>query len=146
MVAKLAKVDHWHGTLGGVNLGRGKRDELSISLFPETNTAAHLVNVDGGAVVVVAELVVVAHTDLTEVTRVVLVKVGTVVVLTTGKTTTSRMLPVLSDTTVTGRDVSAVLAGVGETGRHLIVSELHRYQHRRAQSCSRRRISTKQAI
>jgi hypothetical protein len=30
------------------------------------------------------------------------------------------MLPVLSDTTVTGRDVSSVLSGVGESGRHSI--------------------------
>ena len=101
------------------------------------------------------QLVVVPHTDLTEVTRMVLyvqqtkktstksassnliicvmslgsqahlVEVGPVVVLTTGQTTTSRMLPVLSDTTVTGRDVSSVLSGVGESGRHSInVSEI----------------------
>ena len=49
-----------------------------------------------------------------------LVEVGTVVVLTTGKTTTTRVLPVLADTTVTGRDVTAVLAGVGETSGHLV--------------------------
>jgi hypothetical protein len=68
---------------------------------------------------VVAKLVVVTHTNLTKVTRVVLVEVCAVVVLTTSKTTTTRMLPVLAYTTVTGRDVTAVLAGVGETGRHL---------------------------
>jgi hypothetical protein len=56
-----------------------------------------------------------------------LVEVGPVVVLTTGQTTTSRMLPVLSDTTVTGRDVSSVLSGVGESGRHSIdVSKIQR--------------------
>ena len=55
----------------------------------------------------VAEKVEVAHTDLSEVTRVVLVEVGTVVVLTTGHTTTTWMLPVLSDRTVTGRDVAS---------------------------------------
>jgi hypothetical protein len=42
-----------------------------------------------------------------------------VVVLTTGETTTTGVLPVLPDTTVTGRDVTSVLAGVGESGRHL---------------------------
>ena len=63
---------------------------------------------------------VVPHTDLTEVTGMVLVEVGPVVVLTTGQTTTSRMLSVLSDTTVTGRDVSSVLSGVGESGRHSV--------------------------
>lgn len=62
-------------------------------------------------------LVEISHTNLTEVTRVVLVHVGSVVVLTTGKTTTTGVLSVLSDTTVTGRDVAAVLAGLGEAGR-----------------------------
>ena len=48
----------------------------------------------------------------------VLVEVGSVVVLTTSKTATTRMLPVLSDTTVTGRDVAAVLSRVRESGWH----------------------------
>jgi hypothetical protein len=61
---------------------------------------------------VVGQDVVVPHTDLTEVTRMVLVEVGSVVVLTTGLTSTTRGLPVLSDTTVTGRDVTSVLSGV----------------------------------
>lgn len=61
----------------------------------------------------------VAHANLSEVTGVVLVKVGAVVVLTTSETTTSRMLAVLANTTVTGRDVAAVLAGLAEAGRHL---------------------------
>lgn len=51
----------------------------------------------------------VAHTDLTEVTRVVLVDVGTVVVLTTGHTTTTGGLAVLADTTVTGGNVAAAV-------------------------------------
>jgi hypothetical protein len=55
---------------------------------------------------VVLLLVEVSHTNLTEVTRVVLVDVGSVVVLTTGHTTTTGMLAVLADTTVTGRDVA----------------------------------------
>jgi hypothetical protein len=50
--------------------------------------------------------------DLSEVTRMVLVDVGPVVVLTTGHTTTTGMLPVLSYTSVTGGDVTAVLAGL----------------------------------
>lgn len=62
-------------------------------------------------------LVEVSHTNFTEVTGMVLVHVGSVVVLTTGKTTTTGMLSVLSDTTMTGRDVAAVLAGLREAGR-----------------------------
>lgn len=45
----------------------------------------------------------------------VLVDVGPVVVLTTGHTTTTGMLPVLSDTSVTGGNVTAVLAGVAQS-------------------------------
>lgn len=100
------------------------------------NKRPELVDVDDRAPVRVVGQVEVAHTNLTEVTGMVLVEVGTiklsvclssrmedkecapVMVLTTGETTTSGMLAVLADTTVTGRDVSAVLAGVGETGRH----------------------------
>lgn len=95
------KVDNGNVTLRSVNLGFRKRDEL--------------VEVDGGSVVVVLEEMVVTHTDLTEVTRVVLVEVGPVVVLTTSQTTTTGMLPVLADTTVTGRDVTSVLSGVAES-------------------------------
>jgi hypothetical protein len=100
-----------------------------------------LLEVDDGSPELVLELVEVAHTNLTavegvsndkektifrigwtryvQVTGMVLVHVGSVVVLTTGKTTTSGMLAVLADTTVTGRDVTAVLAGVGKAGRHI---------------------------
>jgi hypothetical protein len=46
-----------------------------------------------------------------------------VVVLTTGKTTTTRVLPVLADTTLTGRDVATVLPCLGESGRHLEVED-----------------------
>lgn len=58
------------------------------------------------------------------------------VVLTTSETTTSGMLAVLADTSVSGRDVAAVLASVGEPGRHFLctgeVSEsilAHRARH-----------------
>ena len=78
----------------------------------------YLVKVDDGLPELVLELVEVPHTNLTEVTRVVLVDVGTVVVLTTGHTATTGRLAVLADTTFTGRDMATVLAGLGETGRH----------------------------
>ena len=45
-----------------------------------------------------------------------------VVVSTTSKTTTSRMLAVLAYTTMPGGDVTAVLTGVRESGRHLSYS------------------------
>lgn len=51
----------------------------------------------------------VSHANLSEVTRMVLVDVGAVVVLATGHTTTTWMLAVLADTTVTGGDVAAAV-------------------------------------
>ena len=53
---------------------------------------SYLVDVDLGLPLVVAQQVEAAHTNLTEVTRVVLVNVGPVVVLTTGHTTTTGVL------------------------------------------------------
>ena len=61
-----------------------------------------------------------SHTNLTEETGVVLVDVGSVVVLTTGHTTTTWVLSVLADTTLTGGDVAAVLASLGEPRRHFL--------------------------
>ena len=80
-----------------------------------------LVQVDNRLVLGVAQQVVVAHTDLTEVTRVVLVEVGTVVVETTGQTATTGVLAVLADTTVTCRNVTTVLPSLSEMGRHLFM-------------------------
>lgn len=51
----------------------------------------------------------VSHTDFTEVTRMVLVEIGSVVVLTTGHTTTTGMLPVLAHSSMTGGDVTAAV-------------------------------------
>ena len=56
----------------------------------------NLVKVDNGAMELVVGLVEVAHTNFTKVTRMVLVHVDTVMVLTTSKTTTTRMLSVLT--------------------------------------------------
>ena len=54
--------------------------------------SAYLVNVDLRLPLLVAQKVEAPHTDLTKVTRVVLVEVGSVVVLTTGHTTTTGVL------------------------------------------------------
>ena len=51
----------------------------------------------------------VPHTNFTEVTGVVLVEVGTVVVLTTGHTTTTGVLTVLANATVTGGNMTAAI-------------------------------------
>ena len=69
-----------------------------LVLFTNTFTSQRpdLVKVDNRAPVLVALQVEVTHTDLTKVTRMVLVHVDTVMVLTTSKTTTTRMLSVLA--------------------------------------------------
>ena len=54
-------------------------------------------------------LVEVSHTNLSEVTWMVLVHVGSVVVLTTSKTSTTGMLAVLTDTSVSGGHVTAAI-------------------------------------
>lgn len=86
---------------------------LRLFPFPSIWTGSfnftYLVEVDGGLPELLLGLVEVPHTDLTEVTRVVLVDVGTVVVLTTGHTATTRGLAVLADTTVTGGHVAAAV-------------------------------------
>jgi hypothetical protein len=85
--------------------GIDNRDLLGVLvLFTNTFTSKSpdLVKVDNGTPVDVVLQVELTHTDLTEVTRMVLIHVNTVVMLTTSKTTTTRMLSVLADTTVTG--------------------------------------------
>lgn len=69
--------------------------------------STYLVEVDGGLPELLVGLVEVSHTNLTEVTGMVLVQVGAVVVLTTGHTATTGMLAVLANTTVTGRHMTA---------------------------------------
>lgn len=54
----------------------------------------------------------VPHTDLSEVTRMVLVHVGSVMMLSTGQTATTWMLAVLAYTTLSGRDVSAAVGSM----------------------------------
>jgi hypothetical protein len=78
-----------------------------------------LVQVEDGAVSALLGQVEATHTDLTEVTGMVSVQIGTMMVQTTGHTTTTRMLTVLSDTTVTGRNVSSLLTILTETSRLL---------------------------
>lgn len=61
-----------------------------------TSESPDLIKVDNGTPVDVVLQVELTHTDLTKVTRMVLIHVNTVVMLTTSKTTTTRMLSVLT--------------------------------------------------
>lgn len=58
----------------------------------------------------VLEFVEMAHTNFTKITRVIFIHEDSVVVLTTRHTATGRVLAVFANSTVTGGDVSALLA------------------------------------
>merc|ERR1719350_1910581 len=85
-----------------------------------------LVKVDAGLVEVgvVGVNVEVPHSNLSEVSGMVLVKVDPVVMLTTSVSTTSGMLPVLPDPSVSVRHVSSqppgLLLGCGHCGTSLV--------------------------
>ena len=99
-------------------------------LFLFRNKRPQLVNIDDWSPLCIASQVESSHTHFTKVTRVVLVKVGTtreirsidlqyqnkrdspVVVQTTSETTTTRVFAVLSNTSVTSRDMATVLASL----------------------------------
>lgn len=80
---------------------RVRRLQVLVSLLL-WDQSPELVKVEDRSPELVLLLVEVPHTDLTEVTRVVLIHVDSVVVLTTGLTSTTRVLSVLTDTTSTG--------------------------------------------
>ena len=133
---------------------------LETTLLLRGYKRPELVDIDSRAPLEIGGKVEAAHTNLTEVTRVVLIEVGPigidsrvaartffgyrssrkggrgtlvrfsvieqnrlrnapVVVLTTSETATSGVLAVLAYTTVTGGDVSSVLASLGQMSRHL---------------------------
>ncbi|KAL7134928.1 hypothetical protein ABFS83_11G058300 [Erythranthe nasuta] len=105
-VSELGDVDHRRVVLGG--------------LVPDIlgNHGPELFDVDDGAVELVPELVEVAHTDLPEVSGMVLVEEDAVVVHTSGVSSASGMLAVLADTTVSGADVASLLPVLPQAGRH----------------------------
>lgn len=74
-----------------------------------------LLNVDSGGVVLVLSEMEVSHTNLSEVTRVVLVEVDSVVVLTTGLTSSTRVLSVFTNTTVSHADMTSKASSLLQT-------------------------------
>lgn len=100
-------------------VGRGPRatDPYMSVIAPPATTRIHasayayLVEVDDGLPEGVLHLVEVSHTDFSEVTRMVLVEIGSVMMLATGHTATTGMLPVLADSSMTSGDVTAAVDG-----------------------------------
>ena len=70
---------------------------------------AYLVEIDNRLPERVLHLVEVPHADLSEVTWMVLVEIRAVVMLATGHTATTGMLPVLAHSSMTGGDVAAAV-------------------------------------
>ena len=85
---------------------KAERD-VSMLVNLVVSDVSYLVEVDCGLPELLLCLVEVSHTDFTKVTRVVLVDVGSVVMLATCHTSTTWVLAVLADTTMTGGDVAA---------------------------------------
>lgn len=74
-----------------------------------------LVDIDGGGEVAVLSQVEVSHTNLSEISRMVLIHVDSVMVLTTSLTSSTRMLAVLANTAVTHADVSSEASSLLQT-------------------------------
>jgi len=90
---------------------------LFLSLFADQGPQS--VEIDSRHVVLVLTDVEMSHTDLSEVTRMVLVEVDAVVMLATSVTATTRMLTVLANTSMTMADVSSKLSGLLLVGGHV---------------------------
>ena len=108
--AKLSQVNERRSTVG--LLGK-------LLALLKANHAPELVDVDSGHVVWVLLVVEIAHTHLTEVTRVVLVEGNSVHVLATSVTATGSVLAVLANTAVTAVHATALFPVL------LLVGRLH---------------------
>jgi hypothetical protein len=85
-----------------------------------------LVNVESRGEGPIVQLMVLAHTDLTEVTRVIFIEKDAVMMLSSGVTSATRMLSMFADTTMSHGDVAALFACFVEAGRHDVKIKLRR--------------------
>jgi hypothetical protein len=76
-------------------------------IHKKSENSTYLIQVDNWLPEVVALLVEIPHSDLSKVTWMVFIHVGSVVMLSTSQTTTTWMLAVLAYSSMTGRNVSA---------------------------------------
>ena len=76
------------------------------------SVVSHLIEVDDRLPELILQSVKISHADLSEVTRMVLVEIRSVMMLTTRHTTTTGVLSVLADTSMTGRDVTTAVISV----------------------------------
>merc|ERR1712212_29635 len=100
------------------NRSRTFRFLCIISACLLADQGPEFVKVDCWTVIFVHRLVVVKHTDLSEVTGMVFVEQGTVVMLTTGFTTSTGMFTMFTNTTMASTFVSSLLAVLVESSSH----------------------------
>jgi len=105
---------------GAYDVDDGRNVRLSLVLCASLlgDERPELVKVQRGAPVLLLRLVVVTHTDLTEVTRVIFIKVDSVMVLTSCVTATTAVLAVLANTAVAVAHVPPHLSTFLRAGRH----------------------------
>merc|ERR1719430_76019 len=109
VVTSLNTIDNWSRTFKLLRI---------ISACLLTDQGPEFIKVYCWTVVFVHRLVVVEHTDFTEVTGMVFVEQGSVMMLATGFTTTTGMFSMFTDTTMTSTDVSSLLAVLSESSSH----------------------------
>merc|ERR1712142_1028536 len=83
------------------------------------NQRPQFINVHCGTMIFVVRLVEMQHTDFTEVTGMVFIEEGSVVMWTSSFTATTGMLSMFTNTTMTGTFVSSLLSVFVQSGRHL---------------------------
>merc|ERR1712168_500875 len=89
---------------------------ISACLFADQGP--EFVKVDRWTVIFVHRLVIMEHTDFSEVTGMVFIEQGSVMMLTTGFTTSTGMFSMFTNTTVTSTFVSSLLAVLVESSSH----------------------------
>merc|ERR1712141_562068 len=82
------------------------------------NQGPQFINVHCGTMIFVVCLVEMQHTDFTEVTGMVFIEEGSVMMLTSSFTATTRMLSMFTNTTMTSTFVSSLLSVFMQSGRH----------------------------
>merc|ERR550534_2792613 len=83
-----------------------------------TDQGPEFIKVDRWTVIFVHRLVIVQHTDFSEVTRMVFVEQGSVVMLTTSFTTSTGMFSMFTDTAMASTFVSSLLTVLVESSSH----------------------------
>jgi hypothetical protein len=94
------------------DMGILKRWNLAVFVLSSTglfrNETPQFIDIDSWAIVLIGFVVKVTLTNLSKISRMVFVKVDSVVLETTSVTTTARMLSVFSNTSVTSADVTSL--------------------------------------